>query len=205
MVRDTYGWLLFDGIANMNQRSRNSQNRTNANSRNRNNRKRRGGPKNQNGQQKASANRSQRSGNRSPNKSRHKSKNYSTTTKYLNLLDQHLQMRRKYYEKFDRVPLQERKSLEKKFFNTIDQLRQFEEKLSDKQKEDLHKLTEYYPLDTTYSNNHQLTPEQTPVEIEGDFEDPHVNRVQAARPSFREDTEESEGDTEDYKRYKGLD
>ena len=123
--------------------------------------------------------------------------------KYLNLLDQHLTNRRKYYEYFNREDGRHRKRLEKNFFGTIEQLRRFEEKLDPRQKEALLKHVERYRLDLTYSGNHELSPDAEAVSFEGEFDDPHFTDAQKeAFAAYAEDREESSGSFADYEAYK---
>ncbi len=123
--------------------------------------------------------------------------------KYLNLLEQHLTNRRKYYEYFNREEGRHRRRLEKNFFGTIEQLRRFEERLDPRQKEALLNHVERYRLDLTYSGNHQLPPLAEPVASEGDFPDPHLTDAQKeALEAWAKDREESSGSMSDYEAYK---
>jgi len=123
--------------------------------------------------------------------------------KYLNLLEQHLVNRRKYFEYFNREDGRHRRRLEKNFFGTIEQLRRFEEKLDERQKEILLAHVERYRPDLTYSTNHNLPREAEPVPFQGDFDDPHVTELQKeARELWADDSEESSGSIEDYEAYK---
>ena len=127
--------------------------------------------------------------------------------KYDNLLEQHLIMRRKYYDYFNRVDERQLKKLEKNFFASIEQLRRFEAGLEPWQREALEKRrTERYQLDLTYSTNHNLDPSAGKVEVsEEEIEDPHFKESQAeAFELYKDDTEESEGTYEDYLKLKGL-
>lgn len=127
--------------------------------------------------------------------------------KYDNLLEQHLIMRRKYYDYFNRVDERQLKKLEKNFYASIEHLRRFEAGLETWQREALEKRrTERYGLDLTYSNNHELDPSHVKVEIpEEEIEDPHFKESQAeAFELYKDDTEESEGTYEDYLKLKGL-
>jgi hypothetical protein len=123
--------------------------------------------------------------------------------KYLNLLEQHLTSRRKYFEDFDRDDGRHRKRLERNFFNTIEQLRAFESRLDARQKEALLNHVERYRKDHTYSSNHEISPEAEAVEPEGDFPDPHFTALQIeAFKLYAEDREESSGTMDDYEAYK---
>ncbi len=123
--------------------------------------------------------------------------------KYLNLLEQHLVNRRKYFEYFNREDGRHRKRLERNFFGTIEQLRRFEEKLDGRQREALERHLERYRNDHTYSSNHQIDPKAEPVSFEGHFDDPHFTEAQhEAFKAYAEDREESSGSMADYEAYK---
>lgn len=123
--------------------------------------------------------------------------------KYLNLMDTHLLARKKYYELFFRADPNQREKLEKTFYNTLDQVRLFENNLSDIEKEQLKSRIEGQSLDRDYSSNHNLSDSLLTDLPEGPFPDPHVLPGQL-KVNFKEDTEESSGTIEDYKSYKGL-
>jgi hypothetical protein len=120
-------------------------------------------------------------------------------TKYDNLLDQHLQARRKYYEMFHRSTGQALRKLKKNFDDSLINLRQFEEKLDEKQLETLKTKIEGYKLDTDYSDAHGSETDPIP---EGPFENPHLNQKQLDREDFSGDNEDSVGTMDDYQRYK---
>src|SRR5690606_34510102 len=127
--------------------------------------------------------------------------------KYDNLLEQHLIMRRKYFDYFNRVDERQLKKLEKNFFASIEHLRRFEAGLETWQREALeNRKTERYDLDLAYSANHNLDPAAAKVEVsEDEIEDPHFKESQIeAFEVYKEDTEESEGSFEDYLKLKGL-
>ena len=123
--------------------------------------------------------------------------------KYLNLLEQHLTNRRKYYEDFNRDEGRHRRRLEKNFFGTIEQLRRFEERLNPLQKEALLNHVERYRLDLTYSGNRSMPAMAEPVATEGDFQDPHITAAQMeAFVAYEKDREETSGTYADYEAYK---
>ena len=123
--------------------------------------------------------------------------------KYQNLLDQHLIARKKYFELFYRADMQQKAKLERNFYQTLYDLRDFEEKATAEIKEFLLIKTNGRSEDYIYSENHALTKEGK-LEVEGEkFEDPHLLPSQI-RADFSEDTEESMGSLDDYKNYKGL-
>lgn len=123
--------------------------------------------------------------------------------KYQNLLDQHLIARKKYFELFYRADYQQKAKLERNFYQTLFDLRDFEDKATPEIKDFLKIKTNGRSEDYIYSENHAL--EKTgKLEIEGEkFEDPHFLPSQA-RANYAEDTEESSGTLDDYKNYKGL-
>lgn len=123
--------------------------------------------------------------------------------KYQNLLDQHLIARKKYFELFYRADPQQKNKLERNFYQTLYDLRDFEDKATDEIKDFLKIKTNGRAEDFIYSDNHALE-KNGKLEIEGDrFEDPHFLPSQA-RANFAGDTEESSGTLDDYKSYKGL-
>jgi hypothetical protein len=121
--------------------------------------------------------------------------------KYDNLLDQHLVARKKYYEMFGRTEGEQRKKLERVFFKSIEELRNFELGLEDWQKKTLEQKTEMYPKDTFISSTYG----EKPIEVAhtGEFEDPHFLPTQR-QAHYEGDTEESIGTIEDYKKYKNI-
>lgn len=123
--------------------------------------------------------------------------------KYQNLLDQHLIARRKYFELYYRADHLQKNKLERNFYQTLYDLRDFEEKCTDEIRDYLQIKTNGKREDLIYSENH-LLPKTGALEVEGDqFEDPHYLPSQA-RADYSEDTEESSGSIEDYMKYKGL-
>jgi hypothetical protein len=127
--------------------------------------------------------------------------------KYDNLLEQHLIMRKKYYEYFNRVDDRQLRRLEKNFFDSIEHLRRFEANLEPWQREALEaRKTERYRPDFTYSSNHDLDPFHAPVEVAPEeIEDPHFKESQKeAFAEYQDDTEESVGTLDDYLKHKGL-
>ena len=123
--------------------------------------------------------------------------------KYDNLLEQHLNNRKKYFELFHRADPRQKNKLERNFYASIEQLRKFEENLKDWQKVYLQKKTERYRLDLTYSSNHELDPEAAVLISADQIDDPHFTDSQKeAYEVYKEDTEESVGSIEDYQKYK---
>lgn len=123
--------------------------------------------------------------------------------KYQNLLDQHIIARKKYFELFYRADFQQKAKLERNFYQTLFDLRDFEEKATPEISDFLKIKTNGKSPDLIYSDNHSLEKDGK-IEIIGDnFEDPHFLPSQA-KANYDEDTEESVGSLEDYNKYKGL-
>lgn len=206
------------GGQNKNRRRRPNKNRNNQNrnqNRNKNNQRNAGAPGSGNKPEGSQASGKKRSSN---NKRRRYSNNRRRgnnkvqkltgldyiTTKYLNLLDQHLQARKKYFENFSRVNPKQLEKLERNYVESQKAFLVFKERLSTEDRELFEKRYESLQLDTTYSSNHELP--VGPVEVsftEEEIEDPHLLQSQI-ESSYNEDEEESVGNYEDYKAYKGI-
>ena len=122
---------------------------------------------------------------------------------YLNLLEKHLDARRKYYELFHRADPRQLEKLERNFSKTADDMRKYEDEVKPEYKEQFNKKYNGLKRDLTYSTNHGIAPDEEPVAAEGDFNDPHLLPSQVDH-EFKGDEEESAGTIEDYQRYKGL-
>ena len=122
---------------------------------------------------------------------------------YLNLLEKHLESRRKYYDLFHRADPRQLAKLERSFYRTLSELREYEDNLKPELKEKFDAKYNGLSVDNTYSTNHEIPFEAEPVAAEGDFDDPHLLPTQKDS-SYSEDTEESVGSMEDYNSYKGL-
>ncbi|MFZ8932334.1 MAG: hypothetical protein ACO20H_10055 [Bacteriovoracaceae bacterium] len=120
--------------------------------------------------------------------------------KYMNLLEQHIVARKKFYELFFRADPNQKVKLEKAFNNTIEQVRSFEDSLSQDEKKLLNSRINKYKEDIDYSQNHSLEENKAQYDV---IEDPHLLPSQKST-EFKEDTEESIGSIEDYQAYKGL-
>lgn len=123
--------------------------------------------------------------------------------KYQNLLDQHLIARKKYFELFYRADSQQKLKLERNFYQTLFDLRDFEEKATDEIREFLLIKTDGKKRDLIYSENHSL---ETVGKIEiqdNQIVDPHLLTSQI-KADYKTDTEESSGTLEDYNKYKGI-
>lgn len=121
---------------------------------------------------------------------------------YLNLLEKHLDARRKYFELFHRADPRQLAKLERNFNGAIKDLRDFEDNLSPDIKDDFNKKVNGLKTDTIYSTNHELSPDSQEVEKDLPDEEPHF--LESQKESFNEDTEETKGAMDDYYAYKGL-
>lgn len=123
--------------------------------------------------------------------------------KYLNLLDQHLIARRKYHDMFYRAEPSQKAKLERNFYNTLNDVREFENRLSPEARELFEKRNNGLRPDTIYTTNHQITDEEKIVVSADQVEDPHFLQSQQAA-DYSGDTEESVGTVDDYLKYKNL-
>ncbi len=123
--------------------------------------------------------------------------------KYLSLVELHVEARRKYYDLFYRADPNQLRKLEREFTDSQAKVLAFEESLKPTDRDELIKDYGGKPEDRVYTQNHEISPEQIDVPTKGDFEDPHVLESQKSA-DFKNDTEESIGTIEDYKKLKGL-
>lgn len=123
--------------------------------------------------------------------------------KYLNLLDQHIIARRKYHDLFYRADPAQKNKLERNFYNTINDIREFESKLAPDVKVLFEKRNNGYQYDRTYTSNHEIPVEGDTVPDGLPPAEPHYLQSQIAA-DFKEDVEESVGTAEDYLKYKGF-
>ena len=117
--------------------------------------------------------------------------------KYQNLLLQHHQARRKFFEAYNREKNQQK--AEKQYLLCLKELRQFEQSLSPWQQEQFRAHFDPYPLDQSYTQHH---PDQTAVSVSmaGEFPDPHLLPGQKAA-LWPSGDEESVGTMEDYQQW----
>jgi hypothetical protein len=123
--------------------------------------------------------------------------------KYLNLLDQHIIARRKYHDLFYRADPNQKNKLEKNFYNTLNDIRDFESKLAPDVKTMFEKRNNGLSLDRTYTSNHEIPVEGDPVPEDLPPAEPHYLQSQK-NADYADDKEESVGTAEDYLKYKGL-
>lgn len=123
--------------------------------------------------------------------------------KYLNLLDQHLIARRKYHDLFYRADPAQKNKLERNFYSTLNDIREFENRLAPDVRELFEKRNNGLSPDRTYTSNHELPVEGEEVPKDLGPEDPHYLQSQK-NANYEEDIEESTGTMDDYLRYKNL-
>lgn len=123
--------------------------------------------------------------------------------KYLNLLDQHLIARRKYHDMFYRADNNQKNKLERNFYNTLNDIREFENKLAPEARELFEKRNNGLRPDTIYTTNHEITETGEVPGPDAPPEDPHYLQSQKSA-DYSGDTEESVGNADDYLRYKNL-
>jgi DNA mismatch repair ATPase MutL len=123
--------------------------------------------------------------------------------KYLNLLDQHIIARRKYHDLFFRADPPQKNKLERNFYNTLNDIREFENKLTPEMKISFEKRNNGYQYDRTYTSNHEIPIEGDEVPGNLPPAEPHYLQSQIAA-DYKEDIEESVGTAEDYLKYKNF-
>ncbi len=160
-------------------------------------------------------NRSKKSGPKNSNKKKYNNRRRKSgpkltgedyiAAKYFNLLEQHLNARKKYFENFKRVEKHIEQKLERNFVESQKALLSFKERLNEKDRAIYEAKYENLSLDLTYSKNHNIAPtEHLEIKIDkDDIVDPHLLQTQISA-NFAEDTEESIGSLDDYKSYKGI-
>ena len=123
--------------------------------------------------------------------------------KYLNLLDQHIIARRKYHDMFYRADPNQRIKLEKNFYNTLNDIREFENRLAPDVRSLFEKRNNGLAPDRIYTQNHSLSVEGEIVPNDLPPAEPHLLQSQILA-DYSNDTEESVGNADDYLRYKNL-
>ena len=123
--------------------------------------------------------------------------------KYLNLLDQHLIARRKYHDMFYRADPAQKNKLERNFYNTLNDIRDFESKLAPEARVLFEARNNGLRADNIYTTNHEIAPiGEIPPPVE-EWADPHFLQSQKVA-DYADDKEESVGTADDYLRYKNL-
>jgi hypothetical protein len=123
--------------------------------------------------------------------------------KYLNLLDQHLVARRKYHDLFYRADPAQKGKLEKNFYHTLNDIRDFENKMAPSVRELFEKRNNGLKPDNIYTSNHELPLVGENPPPANEWSDPHFLQTQK-NADFALDKEESVGSAEDYLKYKNL-
>jgi hypothetical protein len=124
--------------------------------------------------------------------------------KYINLLDQHIIARRKFHDLFYRAEEPQKAKLERNFYQSLNDVRDFEARIPDESKALFEKRINGLRPDTTYSENHQIDLTSAPIAIDpSEINDPHLLQTQI-QTDFSHDTEESVGTSDDYQKYKML-
>ena len=123
--------------------------------------------------------------------------------KYLNLLDQHIIARRKYHDLFYRADPAQKNKLERNFYNTLNDIRDFEDKLAPDVRTLFEKRNNGLAPDRIYTSNHELSIEGDEVPKDLAPAEPHLLQSQISA-DFAEDKEESVGTAEDYLKYKNT-
>lgn len=125
-------------------------------------------------------------------------------SKYLNLLEQHLHARRKYFAMYHRADDRQLQKLENNYYGSMEKIREFEATLSESDKETFKKHFDNLKNDTTYSENHDISRlGELEIRSSDQIEDPHYLAAQESA-NYADDTEESVGTFDDYKAYKGI-
>lgn len=123
--------------------------------------------------------------------------------KYLNLLDQHIIARRKYHDLFYRADPAQKNKLERNFYNTLNDIRDFEDKLAPDVRTLFEKRNNGLAPDRIYTSNHELPIEGDEVPKDLAPAEPHLLQSQISA-DYAEDKEESIGTAEDYLKYKNA-
>lgn len=119
---------------------------------------------------------------------------------YLNLLQEHLQARKRYFEFFHRADPKRLAKLERVFSESARKMQEFAAEVAPKWRERFDNKFNPHKNDTAYSDNMEAPGQWAPPK---DVEDPHLLTSQVDA-DYREDREESVGTMEDYQAYKGA-
>ncbi len=120
----------------------------------------------------------------------------------MNLLEEHLQARKKYFDFFHRADSRQLLKLKNNFYRSLEKLRQFEASLGPELKKHFVSKLDGFKHDTVYSERRKGTATETLPSAQG-VANPHFLPSQM-RDSEAIDTQESTGTLEDYLNYKGL-
>ena len=121
---------------------------------------------------------------------------------HLNLLEEHLQARKKYFDFFHRADPKQLLKLKNNFYRSLEKLRQFEASIGPELKKYFVAKLDGFKRDTVYSERRKGTATEILPSAQG-AANPHFLPSQM-RDSGAPDTRESTGTLEDYLNYKGL-
>ena len=190
----------------MNQPSSNNNQRRRRRNNNRNRKNNNSGGNRQNNSQSDSGPR--KKNNRRSNHRRRRYGNKPNLTpeekkerQYITLLEKHLQARAKYFSLYHRADPRQLAKVERNYYNTMHELVEMRASWDDSTREYFTNKHQNLKADRIYSENHGISPQGENVELEGNYEDPHLLQTQK-ESTFSEDTEESSGSLEDYNAYK---
>lgn len=124
-------------------------------------------------------------------------------TRYNYLLELHNIARRKYYENSYQTNERIINKLSNNYNQTLLDVKNFVDSLTESQKKALNNRLNLYPEDTTYSENHNLSQSGDKPLEDYQITDPHFLNTQK-EADFSSDTEESVGNIDDYNNLKGL-
>ena len=171
------------------------------------------GPNNNQRNQSASGNRptSQNNNQTRRPKNKRRKKKYSTPLtlhervyrKYDHLIEVHSHARKKYFEMYFRADPRQKEKLYNNFVRSLEEFHKFENTLTDEEKDVYRARYKRQELDTTYTENHSISPVGEEVNLSSKFPDPHYLKSQQ-EADYSSDQEETSGSIEDYKAYKGL-
>jgi hypothetical protein len=121
--------------------------------------------------------------------------------KYQNLLEQHINARRKFHDLFYRADLPQKNKLERLFNSTLKEIRDFEGRLNPHERELFEKRHNGLALDLTYSTLNAAALEASVQIVSEGPSDPHYMQSQK-NASYKDDREESVGSKDDYEKYR---
>lgn len=118
----------------------------------------------------------------------------------------YMRARHLYYINFDFVEPKRVKQLEKEFFKSMENLRTFEAKMNDTEKNYFKNRIQEYKLDRDYSLQLPVDNTNAPeTEIKNSGENPHFPpNLQEIYSTYKKDTEISVGSMADYQQYKSA-
>ncbi|HLE11746.1 MAG: hypothetical protein A2504_15390 [Bdellovibrionales bacterium RIFOXYD12_FULL_39_22] len=124
--------------------------------------------------------------------------------KYDFLLEQHINARKKFFEMYFRADKAQKIKLEKHLQSAREQLYNFDKEINYSTKKLLDKRNGAHPFIDTYAKEHgQVISHFSEDSLAERFTDPHRLPTQK-NGTFKDDTEESVGTLEDYKKVKNL-